>query len=313
MRHMQGKSTLRYIDFLKDLVSAYNDEKRVFGYSPREICESKAIAKRVKVERLDSLLRFYKKNDKPPKFHLHQPVRRLLNKRNLFQKSWLPRFSPEILTIRAIIPSIPVKYLLSGYENQPHLYNETYYESQLQPVGERTAKVYYSQENKDKEKELEKEETQEKIEELEEDRILKDRQKEEEREEKTEKDEAELRREKETESRTEMNADMDTETGTETGTDGRNVDMEEEEKKREEEEGKEEEERPSSGSYKLIRTRLVEDKNTLSRTRSGKLKSLMAEFLIQPLSRSKEHARWVDEETYNRLRKIGAMSDHHGK
>ena len=163
MRHLQGKSTLRYLSFLKELVSSYNDEKRVFSYSPRQICESDAIAKLVKVARLDSLLKFYKKHDKPPKFHLHQPVRRLLKKKNIFQKNWLPRYSPEILKIRAIVPSVPVKYLLSGYENEPHLYNETYYESQLQPVGKETAKDYYSQEKRDKEKEREKEDKTPKI------------------------------------------------------------------------------------------------------------------------------------------------------
>ena len=313
MRHLQGKSTLRYVSFLKDLVSSYNDEKRVYGYSPREICESDAIAKRVKVERLDSLLKFYKKHDKPPKFHLHQPVRRLLNKKNVFQKGWLPRFSGKILRIRGIVPSVPVKYLLSGYENEPHLYNETYYESQLQPVGEMTAKNYYSQEKRDKEKEREKEDTQEKIEELEEDRILKDRQKEDEREEK----EKEKEKEEEKPEREKRETDTDPERQMEVETEAR-IESEPRRKQEEEEEGKEEkteeeEEFGSGSAFKVLKTRLIEDKNALARTRSGRLKSMAAQFLIQPLGRPQTEARWISEDSYNRLRQIGVMSEHHGK
>ena len=308
---------MRYLSFLKDLVSSYNDEKRVFGYSPRQICESDRIAKLVKVARLDSLLKFYKKHDKPPKFHLHQPVRRLLKKKNIFQKNWLPRYSPEVLRVRAIVPSVPVKYLLSGYENEPHLYNETYYESQLQAVGPETAKDYYSQEKRDKEieKEREKEDTRDKIEELEEDRILEDRQKEDEREEKEiEKEEEERveREKRETETETEMGTDRRT-NGVETEA---RVDAEPRKKREEEEEEKmkeEEEELGSGSAFKLIKTKLVEDQNSLARTRSGKLRSMAAKFLIQPLGRPESEARWISEDSYNRLRKIGAMSDHHGK
>ena len=75
----------------------------------------------------------------------------------------------------------------------------------------------------------------------------------------------------------------------------------------------EEEEVGSPSAFKLIKTRLIEDKNTLSRTRSGKLKSMAAKFLIKPLGRPDDEARWVKEDEYNRLRKIGVMSEQHGK
>lgn len=86
-RRLANLGTARYISFLPSLISAYNNEKRVFSYSPNEIVSDPEIAKKVKFLRLKSLVKFYQKNDVPNQFKKGDVVRKLLKKKNLFQKS----------------------------------------------------------------------------------------------------------------------------------------------------------------------------------------------------------------------------------
>ena len=183
----------------------------------------------------------------------------------------MPNFSIQLFRVSRVIPSIPAQYELQPDNSTGS--PERFYASQLQKVGPEIAERYFQSETEGQTKgQLEKKEGEEKEEEEEKER------REEEEEEKGDKKEGEEEEKKE---------------------------EEEEEKEKEKEKEKEEEKINDSqfASYKLLKTRVVPDEDGLSKTRSGRLKSLKNQYLIRPLNSPDKEAKFVDESVYLTLKR----------
>ena len=127
-RYFTHRSTLRYVDVLKDLVSSYNNTRHsAIKTSPLRV----TIHNEDKIRR-----RLYKPKKLPLKwrYKVGETVRILQGKR-AFKKGYLPNWTEEIFTIDALYPSDPTTYILRDYNGER--IKGKFYEAEIQKIDKR--------------------------------------------------------------------------------------------------------------------------------------------------------------------------------
>jgi hypothetical protein len=141
------KNTFKYIDFLKELVTAYNNIKhRTIGMTPVEAS---------KEENEDTVLTRLRVSTSPgrqkPKFALGQKVRISKMKRPVVDKGYWPNWTEEVFVISEVCPTSPITYRIKDLQGE--IVTGSFYEQELQKTAQevfRIAKILKSRIRKGK-------------------------------------------------------------------------------------------------------------------------------------------------------------------
>lgn len=124
-RTMALRSSLKYIDFLDELIQQYNNTKhRTIKMTPNEV------SKRGNEKLLLSTVYNYERPIVQPRFKIGDFVR-VSKKKFIFSKAYFMNWSPELFIIHSVNKKSPVTYHLSSYDKK-EVIKGSFYEAELQ-------------------------------------------------------------------------------------------------------------------------------------------------------------------------------------
>jgi uncharacterized protein (DUF342 family) len=127
-KYMHSKNTKRYVDVLQDLVDSYNHSyHRTIGTKPVLVEKANDFQVWLNIHK-DIIKRKWKKrtNLKENDFV------RIRNKKDIFTKGYLAKFTDDVYKIEKVIPSNPFTFKISTSDNTP--VSGIFYESELSKV-----------------------------------------------------------------------------------------------------------------------------------------------------------------------------------
>jgi transposase InsO family protein len=129
------KNTFKYIDFLDELVTAYNNIKhRTVGMTPVEASKEK---------NKDTVLTRLRVPTSPgrqkPKFALGNKVRISKLKRPVFDRGYWPNWTEEVFEIYEVRPTNPITYRIKDLQGE--IVTGSFYEQELQKTEQETFRI----------------------------------------------------------------------------------------------------------------------------------------------------------------------------